>query len=525
MVGGFTASTAHADPTTTPPTTTAPAETTTTTPVTTTAAATTTAAPADTTTTVAPAQTTTTAAPAETTTTAAATTTEAVDGVIDAAGTDDAAIDAAAIDAAALTPDPTSPTSTTSTTIGAPALAAASVRPEAITSVSVRNSTGADEIYTWSILEVTAGWSITSPVPGDTFTLQLPSELAGLAATFQLPDESGTSMGSCVVSNTSVTCTLSDAVAGLAATHGMVWFSGQFTDDFSGQTVLLDFVAGERVFRESVPVLRDGGSEYDGSFLKYGYWLDEPGTTMQWEIWLPSLGSSPPSVTIIDTLGAGQTLVAGSVAVMITNEVDGSGYPVNEHAAPAGSWSVTATDIGFTVSIPFPIAGYVYGVFSQSVVDPAAPGPFSNTATLTGAGDDDGSTSSQVARYAAGGIAIPEQGATTTTSVPTTTPTTTPVAPTTTPTTVAATTTLAGVSTTAGVGGSSTTPTTTPAPSAALVGGGGAPTITTTAVSGGGTLPTTGSSSWTLLTVAAFTLSGGAFLGLTARAARRKTAS
>lgn len=105
------------------------------------------------------------------------------------------------------------------------------------------------------ISRVTADWQVEAPVPGDTFGLDLPSEFTQYVTDFQLLDEQ-TVVADCAVAGywpTSLTCTLSDAVADATSVGGDLFFDIKAKEPTANTSV--DFVVDGAV----VPVDLPGG--------------------------------------------------------------------------------------------------------------------------------------------------------------------------------------------------------------------------------------------------------------------------
>jgi hypothetical protein len=225
-------------------------------------------------------------------------------------------------------------------TVGAAALlpspASAATISGAITSVS----TTAGKVGQWSDVQFTGGWAVPDGSrPGDTFTLQLPSQLAWLGSdTFNLTDSAGNVVATAKVdADGSVVFTLTDYVG----THqsdvrGQFTFNTQYTatESAAGPQTLTFDVGGQTI---KVPITLSGPPApctsgcndttpliYTSPF-KWMWWTDHTDSKTKSQLGANVGSAQHNDVTVSDTPNAGLALDCSTVAYHVGLTMDHSG--------------------------------------------------------------------------------------------------------------------------------------------------------------------------------------------------------
>lgn len=192
----------------------------------------------------------------------------------------------------------------------APRAAFAAEISGAITAISISPTTVANGEGT----TVNLNWSVPNgSKSGDTFTLGLPPEFMAMTDGFELRDAQGNLVAVATVSSGVVTFTLTDFVNSHTAVHGTAFFGATFTTSApSGTTVTTNFTANGTVVPVPVEVGGSPGTQPGEFPFKEGSWADpaSQGTDPHHAIaWKATTEAGPwTSATIVDTLGAGQSL-------------------------------------------------------------------------------------------------------------------------------------------------------------------------------------------------------------------------
>lgn len=277
---------------------------------------------------------------------------------------------------------------------------------------------------------------------GDTFEVQLPAEIRGVAnPSFAMKGPGDVTIGSCAVTSAAIRCELTNPVVATWDTVDTfhVFFSA-VARQATTETTLPFEVTGGGTFELPGPPGGIGigsGTPFPTAPRKSGWVVaDQPGQ-IEWVVWLPATDAS--SISFTDTLGAGegQRMVPGSVQVWRTTEWDPQDV-WGEHATRYRADEIGVTPIGdqsFTVTFPTRPDAVAYWVQYRSTVpsDVEFGDQFTNRAV--GTGIDAGRTVTY--NSTAGGTGGGSATTTTTTSTSTTsTPTSSTTGEATTTTTV-----------------------------------------------------------------------------------------
>lgn len=205
---------------------------------------------------------------------------------------------------------------------------AASAKPiDAITGVTIA---GNDRPGVGSSVRVDATWSAPGARSGDTFTLKLPTspKFDGIASTFDLKnsDDPSTSIGTCTVSSTEITCTFgayADTHTGLSGTLFFWAVAKQESDQGTVEFVTENGV----VFKVKVP----GGSVGPKDNTPYKFPktpfkdanVDHNNGEVDWAVYIPGAalhdaGGQP--ITLTDTFDARLTLRATPRVLVFTKQ-------------------------------------------------------------------------------------------------------------------------------------------------------------------------------------------------------------
>ncbi|SIO16484.1 DUF5979 domain-containing protein [Agromyces cerinus] len=179
--------------------------------------------------------------------------------------------------------------------------AAQATELDAITSVSIDADApiGVRQRYA-----VEATWAAPAgAVEGDTFRLDFPSPVHAYSADFVLRDSAGATVGDCVVTESSIVCTLGDYVETHDDVQGSLHFfarSSEATDDDA-----YVFTTGTGI-EIRVPIPGGGIVEGDGepgtaptSPQKWG-WLNDDGTSITWQVVIPAAVLAGDTPVVLD---------------------------------------------------------------------------------------------------------------------------------------------------------------------------------------------------------------------------------
>ncbi|MBF4514086.1 LPXTG cell wall anchor domain-containing protein [Plantibacter sp. VKM Ac-2885] len=262
--------------------------------------------------------------------------------------------------------------------------------------------------------QVNATWAVPdSAQPGDTFTLNFPDALVGFAATIDLPDADGNSVGTCTVSDSQFVCTLSDFVATHNNVHGTLNFNAKFVETFTEEQV--QFTTGNNV---TIVTDVEGGVGTAGPDdvptvpTKFGY-MNNDGKTMTWVIRVPSedLGSGSNAV-ITDDYDAPLVFDSANLTVRSIDKADWAQKDdtaawtyLGQGVTPGSTYTLTdrPADTAFDVGLNGPNTDgtriYEVSVIMDLPADVATGDVFNNRAVVNGSTY----TATQVEYVGAGG--------------------------------------------------------------------------------------------------------------------------
>ena len=358
----------------------------------------------------------------------------------------------------------------------------APVRAATITGAITSLTTTATHTQQFDQVDLACTWAVPNgSSPGDTFTMQLPSQLRWFGASaFSLKAPDGQTVVTAVAAPSGlVTFTLTDYVRTHPTNvHGRCIFTTQYTAVGTGGNVTLNFTVGSEVFPVVVGTdgpCTQGCPPAHTQAAKSTWWTDSTQQKAQSLIEAPPTTASASTVTLTDTPHPGMAIDCSTIVPAIGRTLDANGqvvqpgdsgrYPAHVVCSPG---SLTVTWMGL------PAGEYTEVELTNTITDPTLPS-YTNAGTVS----IDGANlpvESQLIRTNASGSGIgtplpthPPVPATTPPTTPATHPVTTTQPPTTTkpPTTATPTTTTPGPAATAPartttptpVGGTISTPT------------------------------------------------------------------
>ncbi|WFR84309.1 Ig-like domain-containing protein [Arthrobacter sp. Y-9] len=221
--------------------------------------------------------------------------------------------------------------------------AQAAVIPNAITSISTDSTVGGQG----SQVDFTCQWAVPDgSQPGDTFTLQLPSQLRWFGqADFTLKNPAGQTVATAHASDSGlVIFTLSDFVASHPQNvQGTCNFSTLYTQvPPSGGSTQLDFQVGSTAIRVPVsvddPCQQDCAPKPPVSPEKDMWWIDSAQTELSSTFHLPATTLASSDVTITDTPGPGTKIDCSRIVARVGTTLDQDGNiatPGDDETYPA----------------------------------------------------------------------------------------------------------------------------------------------------------------------------------------------
>jgi Bacterial Ig domain len=319
-----------------------------------------------------------------------------------------------------------------------PAPARAATITGAITSLT----TNATHTEQYDQVALACTWAVPDgSSPGDTFTLQLPSQLRWFgAAAFALKAPDGQTVVTAVAAPSGVvTFTLTDYVRTHPTNvHGDCTFTTQYTAVGTGGDVTLNFTVGSQV----VPVVvgtdgpcTQGCPPAHTQAVKSTWWTDATQQQAESLIEAPPTTANASTVTITDTPHPGMAIDCSTVVPAIGRTLDGDGHVVQPGDSARYPAHVVCSSGSLTVTwVGLPAGEYTEVQLTNTITDPTL-ASYTNAGTVS----IDGANvpvESQLIRTNAGGSGIGTPVPTTTTKPPTTKPPTT--SPTTKPPTTTA---------------------------------------------------------------------------------------
>lgn len=240
-------------------------------------------------------------------------------------------------------------------------LSHAATVPSAISSVSLRQSV----TTVGSAITLDLTWSVPNGTKaGDTFTLELPPELAVLGGTrFDLKNADGTVVASASISGQLVTFTLTDFAEHHIGVKGSAFFSVALRQSVQPGPHDLVFTASGSVFRDRVEVGVRPVNDFSGTATKWAKWLP-PGTPgvpandrIHWAITGPRV-TGPAPMTFTDTPGPGQAIDCTSFTVW-SGTANLSGQLVGSTFVARDRWKVLECTAAKAVVQFTPVSGDV----------------------------------------------------------------------------------------------------------------------------------------------------------------------
>ncbi|WP_158297163.1 DUF5979 domain-containing protein [Zhihengliuella sp. ISTPL4] len=202
-----------------------------------------------------------------------------------------------------------------------------------------------DSVAVGDTLSLEASWAAPAGAqPGDTFSVDFPQAplLAGIASTFDMRDPDGATIGSCVVSEAGIACTLSDYVSTHANVQGTVRFQARLMEGTEKSELLFTTGGGGDI---TVPL--PGGGVQPGTSqpvpddaVKSGV-ITVKGDTVEWYVWVPGEKLTGTDPTLTDTYDKrmeflADTLTVGHVAVEDWNGGNFANSDFTELSTPSG---------------------------------------------------------------------------------------------------------------------------------------------------------------------------------------------
>ena len=317
----------------------------------------------------------------------------------------------------------------------------APVRAATITGAITSLTTNATHTQQYDQVDLACTWAVPNgSSPGDTFTLQLPSQLRWFgASTFALKAPDGQSVVTAVAAPTGlVTFTLTDYVrTHQTNVHGDCTFTTQYTAVGTGGTVTLNFTVGSVVF--PVVVGTDGPCTQScppahSQAVKSTWWTDSTQQRAESLIEAPPTTADTSTVTLTDTPHPGMAIDCSTVVPAVGRTLDANGQVAQPGDSATHPAHVVCSPTSLTVTwTALPAGEYTEVQLTNTITDPTL-SSYTNAGTVS-IGGANVPVASQLIRTDARGAGIG------TPLPPTTPPTTTPPTTTTKPTTIKPTTT------------------------------------------------------------------------------------
>jgi LPXTG-motif cell wall-anchored protein len=266
--------------------------------------------------------------------------------------------------------------------------ASAAVIPDAITSIS----TNATTVNQWDRVDFTCGWAVPDgSKAGDTFTLQLPSQLAWWgSADFNLANAAGDTVAT---ANADATGLVTFTLTNFVTTHpndinGTCAFSTQYTaaQTSPGQETL-EFPVGGSIIR--VPIIDVGPCTVNCAATpptepeKYMWWTDNTQTVLQSLIVTPITTAVSTDISITDTPAAGLALDCTTPYAVVGKSIDAGGnisQPDDSALYPA---VFTCSKEQLTATLTGLPAGEYVQVFVKAVPTDTSLSSYTNNGNVT----------------------------------------------------------------------------------------------------------------------------------------------
>ncbi|WP_159704877.1 Ig-like domain-containing protein [Arthrobacter sp. 18067] len=283
----------------------------------------------------------------------------------------------------------------------------------------------------WDQVDLTCAWSVPdNSQPGDTFSIQLPSELRWFgAASFDLDNSAGDTVATAVANDTGlVVFTLTDFVG----THPLdVGGTCSFTTQYSvkpanGETQELTFTVGSSVVRVPVviePCRSDCDPGVPTSVGKSMWWSDAGQTELESVFYMPPMVSETNDVVVTDTPAPGMEIDCSRVTPRVGQRVGNAGNIVTPYDDDEYPASIECSPQELTVTWTGLPEGEHVELFVVTEVTDASLASYENNGTVTISGQET-PVGAQTRRSSGSGT-----GEGTATPTPTPTPSTTTATP------------------------------------------------------------------------------------------------
>ncbi|MEO3940242.1 Ig-like domain-containing protein [Paenarthrobacter nicotinovorans] len=302
----------------------------------------------------------------------------------------------------------------------------------------------------WDQVDLTCEWSVPdNSQPGDTFSLQLPTQLRWFGVTsFDLQNPDGETVATATANDSGlVVFTLTDFVAEQPLNvGGTCSFSTQYSvDPGDGGVEELSFTVGSSVLRVPVvvqPCTSDCGPSVPTEAGKAMWWVDPAQTVLESVFYMPPMSAKTNDVVVIDTPSAGMEIDCSQVTPRVGRVLNDDGNITEPYANEKYPATLDCTPQKLTASwtgLPEGLHVELYVV--TRVTDPALD-VYENSGIVTISGQET-PVGAQTRRSSGSGTGdgsptpTPTPTPSTTTPTATATPTPTPSPSTTTPTATA----------------------------------------------------------------------------------------
>ncbi|RXZ46401.1 hypothetical protein ESP57_15950 [Agromyces fucosus] len=229
---------------------------------------------------------------------------------------------------------------------------------DAITSVAINADAPNGPIGVGQRYAVDATWAVpATAVAGDTFRLDFPSPVRAYSANFVLRDSAGAAVGECVVSESSIVCTLGDYVESHDDVHGSLHFFAQSSAATDDDTYVFTTGNGLEI-RVPIPgggIVGGGGepSTAPTSPKKWG-WLNDDGTSITWQVVVPSdVLAADPSPVLVDVYDGRMGFDASSLTAGWVPASKWDSWEYHDLVAGTGPETFTLVDSPATHSFEF----------------------------------------------------------------------------------------------------------------------------------------------------------------------------
>ncbi len=249
----------------------------------------------------------------------------------------------------------------------APTEHAAPTELDAITAVRITDVT--DDVVAGTGMRVEATWRAPEGAePGDGFELNLPSapQVTAAAATFDLADPAGTTIGACTAAGPTLACTFGAYLSTHTQVHGTLSFWAVSTPGVAGGQLVLTTGAGA-TFEVGVPKPRSLG--------KPSAWLTRPvkdgalrptaaGVSLAWGLHLPGSSLVADGAPVVVTDAYDERLTA-DLSTLRVYAVDRAGWS-GPHRWRAGTY----LDASSYTAMPGPGDRFTFAFDSAADIDP-----------------------------------------------------------------------------------------------------------------------------------------------------------